>query len=85
MAAQMTQPAMFYVFHAARTQGPDFCKPLPCSSFDARIWIPASSGHVQYVRQFAVHVEPFLRKLVDPDAVSLLKLSSFRTRFTPEP
>jgi hypothetical protein len=34
MAAQMTQPAMFHLFHAARTQGLDFCKPLPCSSFD---------------------------------------------------
>lgn len=74
MAAQMTQPAMLHLFHAATTQGLDFCKPLPCSPFD--------DCHINSGFNWAcpvcattpssqLHVKPFLRKLVNLGAVSL--------------
>jgi hypothetical protein len=53
MAAQMTQPSMLHLFHAARTQGLDCCKTLPCSPLMVFISTLASSAHALHMRQAA--------------------------------
>jgi hypothetical protein len=57
LPAQMTQPSMLHLFHAARTQGLDCCKTLPCSPLMISISGLASSDRVLFMRRVAVHVK----------------------------
>jgi hypothetical protein len=57
LPAQMTQPSMLHLFHAARTQGLDCRKTLPCSPLMISISSLASSDRVLFMRRVAVHVK----------------------------
>jgi hypothetical protein len=57
LPAQMTQPSMLHLFHAARTQGLDCCKTLPCSPLMISVSGLASSDRVLFMRRVAVHVK----------------------------
>jgi hypothetical protein len=57
LPAQMTQPSMLHLFHAARTQGLDCCKTLPCSPLMISISSLASFDRVLFMRRVAVHVK----------------------------